>query len=347
MDDHGNTLASATRLPFGTQLPGAIEVGADFDVFAVDLVAGHFITVEAVRTAQVSAGGLVDPIVALYDNTGKVVASDDEAYGNSNARLNFSVPASGTYFIAVFNYDAVGTGAYYVGVYRKNIVNGSSFNDIISGTGAPDAMLMGKGNDSFNGGSAGDDLLDGGEGIDSVTYTGAASRYVLEHVPTDGWSTSAYGWVVSDKQLTDGNDTLIGVERLRFADTKWALDLDGAAGITAKILGAVFGKESIANREYVGIGLAQLDGGTTLDALRQLALTAKLGANPSPAEVVTLLYTNVAGVAPSAAELSLYTGLLANGTYTPAGLVGLASDHPQNLLNIGFSSLVDHGIGYT
>lgn len=345
-DDHGNTLATASRLNFGTQRTGAIEVGADFDMFVVDLVAGHSVTIEALRSAAVAAGGLSDPQIALYDGSGKRLAHDDEGGGNSNARLQYTVPTSGSYYIWVADYDNTGTGTYLVGAYRRNIVNGSSFNDITSGTAAPDTMLLGRGNDSFSGG-AGDDLLDGGEGIDTITYSGSATRYALEHVPTNGWHSAKLGWVITDKQGTDGNDIAVDVERIRFSDVKWALDVEGgAAGTTVKILGAVFGKEAIQIREYVGIGLSEIDKGTPLDALRQLALNAKLGANPSNAAVVTLLYTNVAGVAPSAADLNHYTGLLANGTYTQASLVGLASDHAQNLINIGFEALIDQGIGY-
>ena len=37
--------------------------------------------------------------------------------------------------------------------------------------------------------------------------------------------------------------------------TSRSLDLDGHAGMTARILGAVFGASSIGNSAYVGIGL--------------------------------------------------------------------------------------------
>lgn len=46
-----------------------------------------------------------------------------------------------------------------------------------------------------------------------------------------------------------------------------AYDLDGHAGETAKILGAVFGAESITNQKYVGIGLSLLDDGMEYEQL--------------------------------------------------------------------------------
>jgi hypothetical protein len=65
---------------------------------------------------------------------------------------------------------------------------------------------------------------------------------------------------------------------LRFNDKSIAIDLNGNAGITAKILGAVFGKESISNKNYVGIGLHFLDAGWTYDNLAGVALDAAVAA---------------------------------------------------------------------
>ena len=64
-----------------------------------------------------------------------------------------------------------------------------------------------------------------------------------------------------DKPGIGGFDSLAGVERLQFADQQLALDLDGAAGQAARLLGAVFGPASVPNPGYVGIALSLLDGG--------------------------------------------------------------------------------------
>ena len=45
------------------------------------------------------------------------------------------------------------------------------------------------------------------------------------------------------------------IERIEFSDGGIAYDLDGYAGLVAKLLGAVFGFESVGNAKYVGIGL--------------------------------------------------------------------------------------------
>jgi Bacterial pre-peptidase C-terminal domain len=344
-DDYPNDIRSTVPVALGAKRNGSIEVAADQDVFVIQLTAGQTVTVEMLRQRPEANGGLSDPLVYLVDSSGKTVAYDDQSGGQGNARLHYSVPTTGTYYIAGFDY-ATGTGEYWVGAYLRNVLTGTSFNDLMTGTPFPDTMNMGKGRDSFSGGG-GDDVLDGGDDIDTVSYSGPDARYTIEHVPVGGWSTTAsFGWVLRDTSGIDGQDTLINVERLRFTDIRWALDMDGRAGTTVKLLGAVFGREAIYLKDYVGIGLAQLDAGVSTDSLIALALDAKLGTQRSASTLVTLLYTNLVGSAPTAADLGYYVDLLNTGAYTQISLTGLAAEHALNLANIGFTGLLETGIGY-
>ena len=143
-------------------------------------------------------------------------------------------------------------------------------------------------------------------------------------------------------------DTLTNIERLKFADTTLALDLAGNAGTTAKILGAVFGRASVSNKAYMGIGLDYLDNQSYSYAqLMQLALDAKLGPNASYDAVVDLLYSNVVGVLPGTAEHNYYVGLLNAKTFTPASLGVFAAETTENTLNINLLGLVSTGIDYS
>jgi hypothetical protein len=112
------------------------------------------------------------------------------------------------------------------------------------------------------------------------------------------------------------------------------------------VLGAVFGREAVANRDYAAIGLQLLDGGTRYADLMKLALDARLGANASNDAVVTVLYTNVVGVAPGAAELATFTGLIAAGQYTQATLGVLAADTAQLANAINLTGLATSGLVY-
>jgi hypothetical protein len=133
------------------------------------------------------------------------------------------------------------------------------------------------------------------------------------------------------------------VERLIFSDKSIAIDINGNAGTTAKILGAVFGKESVSNKSYVGIGLNLLDAGWTYDNLAGLALDAA-GATTKD-QIVSLLWTNVIGTKPTAADKQPFIALLENGM-TAGALAHLAADTSFNATNINLVGLAQTGIEY-
>jgi len=122
-----------------------------------------------------------------------------------------------------------------------------------------------------------------------------------------------------------------------------AIDLDGNAGTTAKILGAVFDKESVSNKSYVGIGLNFLDAGWTYDNLAGLALGAA-GAKTNE-QIVSLLWTNVIGTSPTATDKQPFIALLENGMSAGA-LAHLAADTSFNTTNINLVGLAQTGIEY-
>lgn len=206
----------------------------------------------------------------------------------------------------------------------ENVV-ATRLDDSVRGNSANNRFTLG----------AGANAAEGGDGVDTAAYALGAASYQV--------STSAGVLRVTGADLSD---TLVQVERLAFADYKLAFDLAGNAGTTAKILGAVFGSQAVANREYTAIGLQLLDAGASYASVMQLALDAKLGAGASAQAVVTLLYSNVTGMAPGAAELALYTGLLQTGQYTPATLGMLAADTPANAANINLVGLAATGLAY-
>ena len=135
----------------------------------------------------------------------------------------------------------------------------------------------------------------------------------------------------------------ISQSRYPFQDRRIALDLEGNAGTTAKILGAVFGKESVSNKNYVGIGLYFLDAGWTYDNLAGLALDA-VGAKTND-QIVSLLWTNVIGTKPTAADKQPFIALLENGMSAGA-IAHLAGDTTLNATNINLVGLAQTGIEY-
>ena len=108
----------------------------------------------------------------------------------------------------------------------------------------------------------------------------------------------------------------------------------------------MFGAPAVSNKSYAGIGLQLSDGGMGYGPLMQLALDAALGAGASHSAVVTLLYTNVVGVAPGPADLASFVGMLDRHEFTPATLGILAADHPLNTARIDLVGLALTGIEF-
>ncbi|MBK7060988.1 MAG: hypothetical protein IPH51_10950 [Rubrivivax sp.] len=207
----------------------------------------------------------------------------------------------------------------------------------LTGGTSSDTLIGGAGNDTLTGGR-GNDSLDGGAGVDTATYAGSRSTYEI--------GTTTSGFTVSDKSGADGVDTLTRIERLKFADFGLAGDLDGNAGETVKILGAVFGASAVHIKEAVGLGLSLLDSGMSYPDLMQYALQAQLGPNFSDTAEVNLLYQNLVGVAPPPDQLTYWLTELGSGHYTHASLAQMAADLTENLVNINLVGLQQTGIEF-
>ncbi|WP_395698980.1 Ig-like domain-containing protein [Aquabacterium sp.] len=333
-DDYpASTDTPGVLLTTGSLIFGVISAPTDSDMFAVDLTAGNYYTIDLQR----STDGLVDPYLLLFNGGGELITFDNDGGGQGNAQLNFAPTASGRYYVSAADF-STGMGAYRLQAKALPLLRGSDGADTLQGSATAEALSGGPGDDRLGGGG-GDDVLDGGDGIDTALYTGARAGYALMPL--------ANGWAVSDSLGSEGRDVLHGIERLQFADGKLALDLGGNAGDVARILGVVFGPASVHEAAYVGIGLGLRDGGMSYEALMQLALDARLGANATSADVVNLLYTNLVGTGPGPDALALYTSLLDDGSYTPATLALLAAEQELNLANIDLAGLVQTGLAYS
>lgn len=154
---------------------------------------------------------------------------------------------------------------------------------------------------------------------------------------------SGSGYTVTDTSGTAGTDALTNIERIAFADGMLALDLDGNAGMVVKALGAVFGAASIANPQYVGIGLSLLDGGMSYEALCQLAVEAT--GKTSNGDIVELLWNNIVGSPISASDKTAFVGLLQTGM-TVGALAVMAADTALNMDRVGLVGLQQTGIEY-
>jgi hypothetical protein len=190
---------------------------------------------------------------------------------------------------AQFNNIAIAVGSLIEGVIS------TSYDDVIIGNELNNAITFVGGND----------IVDGGAGVDLLRVWRPSTEFKVVKDNASGY------WNVSSANNSLGGAELQNTERVFFTDTAWALDTGEAesAGRTAKILGAVFGKEGLANMAYRGIGLFYFDNGMSYEALTLLALDARVGPGASKETVAQLLQSNVPGLVVNPAAYASTTAM--------------------------------------
>ena len=203
-----------------------------------------------------------------------------------------------------------------IGTVQADVVVGNAANNTLTGRG-------------------GNDTLDGGAGVDAAVYSGPRARYTITKTQS--------GQTVKDNASTDGTDTLANIERLFFSDSKLALDLNGAAGQTVKLIGAVFGKAAVANAGFVGTGLRLLDNNMSYEELGTLAINET--GKKTNIDIVSLLWTNLFGSAPTSGQSAPYVAMLDKGLSAGA-LAVKAADTAENMESINLVGLTQTGVTY-
>jgi hypothetical protein len=112
-DDYGNEPAAAATIPTdGTMINGRIEVPGDIDYFSFPARAEGEYTI---TTSNLSPE--MDTVLTLYGTDGRTaLAEDDNGGGGRASKIEWTCPASGTYFIAVRHARPQGTGSYSLAI---------------------------------------------------------------------------------------------------------------------------------------------------------------------------------------------------------------------------------------
>lgn len=185
-------------------------------------------------------------------------------------------------------------------------------------------------------GTVANDFIDGGAGIDTYHAMGRSGDYSIK--------VDSSGNKIIDLSGLYGTDSLANVQRIKFYNLTIAIDLDGNAGKVAKVLGAVFGKTALTNKEYVGIGLDLIDGGMGYQDLAALAVSVTK--KTTSTDICTLLWTNMFGKAPTTADIAPFKQMLDSGEISVGALTTLAADTSYNTINIDLVGLSQTGIEY-
>lgn len=140
------------------------------------------------------------------------------------------------------------------------------------------------------------------------------------------------------------NYNLHDIERVEFSNKKLAFDLQGNAGVVAKVYGAILGAGSLSDAELIGSGLKAVDDGLNAENFAVLAL--KSTGLESHKEIVDALWINVVGSEPTAEETQPFVNQLDSGELGIGDLVLYAANHSYNVDNIDLVGLTSHGIEF-
>jgi len=275
--------------------------------------------------------------IDLFDASGIAHGVSLDLNEGARSDVGSSVWATGKVGGLAVNVDYTETLSVVNGAVIEN-AKGSGHADVLTGNGAGNSLWGEGGNDRLSGaggndmltGGAGDDVLDGGAGLDAALYTGERDAHTVTRTGT--------GHAVTG--VASGRDSLTNIERLSFSDESVALDLDGNAGMAAKVLGLMFGAAAVQNKSCVGICLTLLDGGMAYEDLLQLGLNVRLGSGASNAAVAQLIDATVPGTGQH------YLEVLESGAATQAGIARLAADSYFNAIQIDLVGLQANGIAY-
>jgi Ca2+-binding RTX toxin-like protein len=203
-------------------LPGAGTVIANLTTTDVDTSSGFAYSL----AAGSDAGFTVSP-AGVVTRTGSAMAA------NTTYTLNISsTDTTGGTRTETFTLKTGTNSLFFFGPNGIDTISASAFDSVLYASGANDTLNGGAGNDSLFG-QAGNDVLTGGAGSDMVAGGGGTDTAVFAGSVRDfnfGQGTGTL--TVTDMTGAEGNDTLSGVETLRFAGVNHALVNGSAGGVT-------------------------------------------------------------------------------------------------------------------
>jgi hypothetical protein len=95
-----NGFAQAQPIAVPQVVDGRIQQPQDVDVFRFEGKAGQGVVLEVLAARH---GSALDSILTLYDAEGRELASNDDADGSADSRLEVTLPRDGTYYVSLLD----------------------------------------------------------------------------------------------------------------------------------------------------------------------------------------------------------------------------------------------------
>jgi len=216
---------------------------------------------------------------------------------------------------------------------------------------------------NLEGGASGNVSFSGGNNVDTVSYIIPYSQ-ISSIVQSKDGSWAINYTITSTSGSKDGSksgsstaaatDSLHDIERVSFSDgVHVALDIASPNQVAGAALALLYaGFDSLPSATTFGHWIAKADeindsttfDGSKVESLAQTMLTEYVPGGISDSSLVNILYTNVVGHVPDHDELNHFTQLLADGTYSQAGLFALAAESSLNTEQ--YAALIGNGLQY-
>ncbi|NVD97207.1 DUF4214 domain-containing protein [Massilia sp. BJB1822] len=257
-------------------------------------------------------------VVSVLNDTraAKAQISDD---GGQITFLQFEKPL----YTSVFSVNLSGNTDPLLGTTDNDTIYGTPGNDIIKGFGGNDMLFGGAGNDILSGGE-GKNILDGGTGIDTAVFDGRRDYFTVSKVGNE-IKVNGASWVNSENTLT-------GIERLKFDNACIAFDVDGNGGQAYRLYRAAF--DRMPDKGGLGFWIRALDNGVSFESVAQDFLHspefARLyGTQLNNHEILTKFYNNVLHRAPDAGGFKFWLDALDAGV-SRSHVLAEFSESPEN-----------------
>lgn len=274
----------------------------------------------------------------LSDRQGLQLGTLSDASGSDT--LDLSKLSQGAYVdLTPGAFSSVGVSASGGAALNNLFIDSSTVIEDVVGTAYDDVLTGNSANNRFSPGT-GNDMIDGAGGFNTLQMAALRSAYRLSLDEPTGHV------LMQAVDGASGADELQNIHRVFFTDCAVALDMAVKGSTVAKVLGAVFGKDAVADRNFTRIGMSLMDQGHTPESLMDLALNFRLGGGFTPQAEVKLLFENLIGQAPNADQASYYEGLVTSGAFSFNSLAWMAANSGFNTNNINLTGLMQTGLDY-
>ncbi len=214
---------------------------------------------------------------------------------------------------------------------QRSIIPATEGSDHLVGTWDDNACLALGGDDVYLS-QGGSDYFDGGTGLDKFVFPDSVSR-VTSFTLQDGTLTV----YTSDMHNARAVPIILATERIEFSDALFALDTKGPSGDTpaghvwqaAALLQAAFGHAP--DQSLLSRWTAQADASSSMAVLGDKMIAA-YAAGVSSTELVTQLYVNVTGQAPTQSQVANFVSQIGAGKQfaTQGDLFAYAASQSMN-----------------